>query len=191
MLRKRDGTCSTSTCLADAVMRPMIDWLQAIADHEAWLRTALYARLGESQAVDEVMQEVSLAACGLKTPLLEPQKAGAWLYRVAIRQAMLFRRRRGRHARMIDRLTVQFEGRRQDQASPLDFLLLRERGQMVRDAMKRLESRDVEILLLRYTQDWSCQEMARHLGVSVSCIETRLHRARLRLRTELNDSFSP
>jgi len=169
----------------------MVDWLQAIADHEVWIRTSLYARLGEAQAVDEVMQEVSLAACGLKTPLLEPQKAGAWLYRVAIRQAMLFRRRRGRHARMVDRLTQQGAGRLPEPSSPLDFLLSRERGQLVRDAMKRLDARDTEILLLRYTQDWSCQEMASHLGVSPSCIEARLHRARRRLRTELSDSFSP
>lgn len=169
----------------------MIDWLQAIADHEAWIRTSLYARLGESQAVDEVMQEVSLAACALKTPLLEPHKAGAWLYRVAIRQAMLFRRRRGRQARLVDRLTHEMAAQRRDQASPLDFLLSRERGQLVRDAMRRLDARDVEILLLRYTQDWSCQEMANHLGVTLTCIETRLHRARLRLRTELHESFSP
>ncbi len=191
MLRKREGSCSTSTCLAVPVMRPMVDWLQAIADHEVWIRTSLYARLGEAQAVDEVMQEVSLAACGLKTPLLEPQKAGAWLYRVAIRQAMLFRRRRGRHARMVDRLNQQVSSRPVEQASPLDFLLSRERGELVRDAMKRLDARDIEILLLRYTQEWSCQEMAKHLGVSLSCIETRLHRARYRLRTELNDCFSP
>ena len=42
-----------------------------------------------------------------------------------------------------------------------------------------------EILLLKYTEDWSYREIARQLGVSDSAIEARLHRARKRLRVEL------
>ena len=40
----------------------------------AWLRTVVLARLGEPQAVDEVMQEVALAAVEQRSPLSDPEK---------------------------------------------------------------------------------------------------------------------
>ena len=51
--------------------------------------------------------------------------------------------------------------------------------------MSRLPKRDAEILMLKYTEDWSYRALAEHLGISESAVETRLHRARQRLRTEL------
>ena len=42
--------------------QPAIDWQAALTQHERWLRTVVLARLREPQAVDEVMQEVALAA---------------------------------------------------------------------------------------------------------------------------------
>ena len=51
--------------------------------------------------------------------------------------------------------------------------------------MGRLPRRDAEILMLKYTEEWNYQELAQHLGISHSAVETRLHRARQRLRVEL------
>jgi RNA polymerase sigma-70 factor (ECF subfamily) len=51
--------------------------------------------------------------------------------------------------------------------------------------MARVPKRDAELLMLKYTEDWSYRQLAEHLGVSESAIEARLHRARQRLRTEL------
>ena len=62
------------------------------------------------------------------------------------------------------------------------MLLLAERRTLVRDAVEGLPRRDREILLLKYTEDWSYRELAGHLGVSESAVEARLHRARQRLR---------
>ena len=45
--------------------------------------------------------------------------------------------------------------------------------------------RDAEILLLKYTEEWSYRELAVHLGVSESAVEARLHRARGRLRAAM------
>ena len=56
---------------------------------------------------------------------------------------------------------------------------------MVRMSMQRLPDRDRQILLLKYTEDWTCREIAEHLGIRVTTVETRLFRARARLRKEL------
>lgn len=55
-------------------------------------------RLGEWQAVDEVMQEVSLAAVRQKAPLHDPTKVAPWLYRLAVTQALLYRANEGASA---------------------------------------------------------------------------------------------
>ena len=68
-----------------------VDWAAKLAEHDRWLRTIVLARLGERQAVDEVMQEVALAAVAQRAPLSDLARVGAWLYRLAVRQALLYR----------------------------------------------------------------------------------------------------
>jgi RNA polymerase sigma-70 factor (ECF subfamily) len=164
-----------------------IDWPNALAENERWLRTVVCARLGEPQAIDEVMQEVSMAAVRQHAPLTDSAKVGAWLYRLAVRQSLLYRRKQGRRRKLIDRYAQRYHPTEADtrQADPLAWLLTEERRGLVRKAMSRLSARDAEILMLKYTEDWSYRALAEHLGASESAVETRLHRARYRLRTEL------
>jgi RNA polymerase sigma factor (sigma-70 family) len=164
-----------------------IDWPSVLAEHGRWLRTVVCARVGEPQAIDEVMQDVSLAAVRQHAPLADPAKVGAWLYRLAVRHSLLYRRKQGRRRKLIDRYAQRYRPSEADnrQADPLGWLLAEERRSQIRTAMLRLPKRDAEILMLKYTEDWSYRALAEHLGVSESAIETRLHRARQRLRTEL------
>jgi RNA polymerase sigma-70 factor (ECF subfamily) len=164
-----------------------IDWPSVFAEHGNWLRTVICARVGEPQAIDEVMQDVSLAAVRQHAPLSDPAKVGAWLYRLAVLHSLLYRRKQGRRRKLIDRYVQRTRPGEADtnQTDPLGWLLAKERRGRVRTAMTRLPRGDAEILLLKYTEDWNYQELAEHLGVSTSAVETRLHRARQRLRTEL------
>src|SRR5947199_370897 len=71
--------------------------------------------------------------------------------------------------------------------APIDWeAALAEHGRwLVRLALTKLPRGDAEILLLKYTENWSYHEIAARLGVSHSAVETRLHRARARMRAEL------
>ena len=71
---------------------------------------------------------------------------------------------------------------------PLGWLLLDERLGLVREALGKIPPRDAEILLLKYTENWSCRDLANHLGQTEAAVESRLHRARGRLRDELAGS---
>src|SRR6266571_1069542 len=86
-----------------------LDWPALLAEHDRWLRTVVYARLGSSEGVDEVLQEVSLAAVRQKAPLADPTKAAPWLYRLAVLQSLLYRRRHGRHRKLIDRFVQRLQ----------------------------------------------------------------------------------
>jgi RNA polymerase sigma-70 factor (ECF subfamily) len=164
-----------------------LDWSALLAEHERWLRTVVYARLAGAEGVDEVLQEVALAAVRQKAPLHDPNKAAPWLYRLAVVQALLYRRRQGRGRKLIDRFVQRRPPLEHDAGSPdpLSWLLADERHRLVRQAMASLLPRDAEILLLKYTEDWNYGQLAERLGISHSAVETRLHRARARLRNEL------
>jgi RNA polymerase sigma-70 factor (ECF subfamily) len=166
---------------------PNIDWQAALDQHGRWLRTVIYARLGELQAVDEVFQEVSLAAVRGRAPLMDRTKVASWLYRLAVIQSLLFRRRRGRGRKLTRAYAERVRPSEADthQPDPLGWLLADERRRLVRAGLARLPKRDAEILLLKYTEDWSYRQLADHLGIGPGAVESRLHRARKRFRHEL------
>ena len=165
---------------------PPIDWSAALAQHDRWLRTIVLARVRERQAVDEVMQEVALAAVRQSAPLLDVAKVAPWLYRLAVRQSLLHRRKCGRKRKLEAGYAEQgLPVLSRPMADPLAWLIADERRTLIRQALGRLAARDREILLLKYTESWNYHQIAAHVGASHSAIEARLHRARQRLREEL------
>jgi RNA polymerase sigma factor (sigma-70 family) len=165
-----------------------IDWPAELERHGRWLRTVALARVGDAAAADDVMQEVATAAVEKGHQLRDQKNIAAWLYRLAVVGALQYRRRQGRRRKLIERYanrTVSGDTSSRER-DPLDWLLADERKIMVRQALARLSRRDAEILLLKYSEDWSYRQMAEHLGMSESAIEARLHRARQKLRSELH-----
>jgi RNA polymerase sigma factor (sigma-70 family) len=171
----------------DAAVGEAIDWAAALAEHGRWLRTVVFARLGEPQAVDEVLQEVSLAAVEQRWPLADRSKLAGWLYRLAVHKALLYRRQRGRQQKLVDRYARRQAVQHDDRSAPdpLGWLLRDERQRLVLRALEGLPRRDREIFLLKYTENWSCRALAEHLGTTPSAVEARLHRVRQRLRSAL------
>jgi RNA polymerase sigma factor (sigma-70 family) len=161
-----------------------IDWPAALAGHGRWLRTVVLARVGEPQAVDEVLQNVAVAAIEHGGGLRDPTKVAPWLYRLAVVATLQYRRRQGRGKKLLDRYATRVPPSEADvdEPDPLDWLLSGEQRKLVRSALQQLPHRDAEILILKYTEDWSYRQLAEHLGLSTSAIEARLHRARHKLR---------
>ena len=167
--------------------KPSIDWKSVLAEHDRWLRTIVYARVGDFHAVDEVMQEVSLAAVKQQAPIQDPSKVAPWLYRLAVTQSLMYRRKMGRRRKLTDRYAERNRPTEADhrERDPLGWLMAEERRSQVRAALEQLPKKDSEVLLLKYAEDWSYKEIANHLGLSASAVEARLHRARGRLREAL------
>jgi len=164
-----------------------IDWQAAWAAHRHWLRTVVLARTGERQAVDEVLQDVAAAAVQFGERLRDPAKVAPWLYRLAVVTALQYRRRQGRRRKLVERYATRFEPTERDrrEPDPLDWLLAEEQRTLVRQALSCLPRRDAEILLLKYTENWTYRQLAEHLGLTTSAVEARLHRARQKLRQRL------
>ena len=164
-----------------------VDPLDALPEHEDWLRTSLLARLGNRDEVEEVMQEVAVAAANQSAKEEPIDRVGPWLYRVAMRQMMLFRRKAGRRRKLINNVAQARQPTEEDprERSPLDFLVSTERQEEVRQAMRKLSERDRQLLMLKYVEGLSYGEIANRMGVTASAVQSRLHRARALLRKEI------
>lgn len=164
-----------------------LDWSSALAEHQRWLRTVILARVRDFAAADDVMQDVAAAAVEKGHQLRDPARVAPWLYRLAVVAALQYRRRQGRRRKLMDRFAERYPPTAADarERDPLDWLLANERQKLVRKALERLPNRDAEILLLKYTEDWSYRELAERLGLSESAVEARLHRARQKMRRAL------
>jgi RNA polymerase sigma-70 factor (ECF subfamily) len=162
------------------------DPLVALPEHEAWLRTTLLARLGNRDEVEEVMQEVAVAAANQSAKAEPVERTGPWLYRVAMRQMMLYRRKAGRRRKLIHRIAERPLVKDEPAArSPLEFLISEERQSEVRDALVNLGERDRQLLMLKYVDGLSYSEIAEYVGVTPAAVQSRLHRARAALRKQL------
>jgi RNA polymerase sigma-70 factor (ECF subfamily) len=155
-----------------------------IAEHQRWLRLVIWSRVPDHAAVDEVWQEVALAVARCARQGQCVDNPAAWLYRVAVRQCLLFRRARGRARKLLNGY-ARFGFAPALEPDPLSWIIERERNALVRAAIRRLPPADAELLLLKYTENWSAPALAQRLGLSLACVEARLHRARRRLRETL------
>lgn len=175
------------TVLAMQVSEIACDPAAEFANHQVWLRTVVLSRLGNREETDEVMQEVALAAANQSKKQQPVGRVAPWLYRVAIRQVLLMRRRQGRRRRLIANATEKLPVTDvcHKSVSPLDWLLSQERGQRVQGAMEQLSERDRQLLLLKYVDGLSYEEIGQVLGVSASSVQSRLHRSRKLLRQHL------
>lgn len=173
---------------AQTGISPAIDWPLELQRHGRWLRSVLIVRSRESSVVEELFQEVALTALRDGHAVRDQQKAAPWLYRVAVRQALMHRRRMDRERRRLSAMTREPSSHDHEEplSDPLKWLLADERDRSIRSAINGLPGKDAEILLLKYTENWSYRQIAEHLGVSEHAVDSRLHRARHRLRSRLS-----
>ncbi len=155
--------------------------------HQGWLRTVLLSRLGSQEEADDVLQEVALAATHQAARQHSIERVGPWLYRVALKQILLLKRREGRRRRLMHSFAQAVPPTEHcpRTSPPIDWMLSEERGQLLVVAMQRMLERDRQLLMLKYIDGLSYDEIGQTLGVTASSVQSRLHRARLLLRQRL------
>lgn len=149
--------------------------------HESWLRTVVRSRLHESEAVEDVMQNIALAIVRQRHGLAEINRITSWLYQIAIRQVLMHRRSTGRRRKLQNSIATERAGQI-SASNSLDNMLACESQQIVQKALEDLNDLDRQVLMLKYSEGWSYREMAKHLGVQEDTIEYRLLKARKNLR---------
>ncbi len=161
-----------------------IDWGVALRENERWMRSTIALRVGEAAAVDEVFQEVALAATSQKAPLRDVAKLGSWLYRLVVIQSALYRRKVGRKRKLLKRYAEEVisSQNQYSQTEPIDWLLSKERQTMIRNALATLSEEERNILLMKYRDELSYRDIAAKLHSTELAVQSKLHRARAHLK---------
>ena len=138
--------------------------------------------LGWPGDVEDITQEVFLAAfvgfkkfrhdCDVKT----------WLFTITINKCRTFRYKQFLHRRKIIK-KHDMELHPASEKKMLDD----ETFEKVRNAVKALPAKYRETVVLRYLQELEIEEISKILGISINTLHVRLNRARERLKNELKD----
>lgn len=126
---------------------------------------------------DDLVQETYMRAWRAMDELRDTAAAKAWLITILRRE----------HARLYERKTPQIDN--------IDDVVVDDRDARtpeelsddasIRAAMQRLEPKYREPLLLQVLGGFSCEEIARELGISAAAVMTQLFRARQKLKSAL------
>lgn len=143
---------------------------------------------------EDVLQETLLKALLHAGQFRPTQSFGAWLCQIATNEALKHLRKERKYRET----EIPAFGDEDEQAqlefpdhhlSPAELLERREFHAALERATKVLEGSYLKVFLLRDIQGLSMSEVALKLGVSIEVASTRLHRAHLRLRGELQKNF--
>ena len=101
-----------------------VDWQAALAEHDRWLRMVVRAGSGIGRPSTRCCKRCRWRRCQ-KAPLADASKVAPWLYRLAVRQVLLYRRKHGRRRNLVDRFARDTQPTEADQRTvdPLQWLL--------------------------------------------------------------------
>ncbi len=156
--------------------------------HQSSVFRFLRTLTGAAADAEDALQETFLAAWRSAAKFRGEGRARSWLLTIARNALHRQRRRRvGEPADFVslDQLGLQ-AGWGAEAASDL-FLARLEKRELLERAFQQLSAEDREVLVLRELEGFSGEEVSRMIGLTLSAMKSRLHRARLRLVAALKE----
>ena len=158
-----------------------------------------YLMCGHREDAEEVAQDTLMKVFENLDQLREPERVKSWVFRIA-RNNCLMKRRKSMFAPAevysLDEM-VQEDGASRPRFDPKDtaeFPDIQAFRAELRDALqtaiRNLPPLYRSVMLLRDVEGLSTDETAEILDISADTVKTRLHRARLALRTDLEPYLS-
>lgn len=150
-----------------------------------------YRMLGNVHESEDIVQETFLRVHLNLGRYDTTQKFSTWIYRIGTNLCIDRLRKRKRKI-SLDAQLFESDGTdgydilaTNEEALPERQLLISETQRQIRQAISKLPDKYRTIVVLRYLQDLSLQEISDVLDLPVTTIKTRLHRGREFLRDKL------
>ena len=144
---------------------------------ERRIRTVLYRLLDDARDVDEAVQDTFVQAWRNLERFRGDAAPYTWLYRIAVNEALMRRRRKTLPTTELHETTVSGDEDAYAAADARAFLI------------ERLRALPIEYrtaVVLRDIEGLSNEEVARVLEISLAAAKSRIHRGRMQLRQELD-----
>lgn len=148
---------------------------ELVAEFQPRLRAFLGKMLGDAHQADDVAQDVWMDVFRDLRRLAEPDSFIPWMYRIARNRAFRTLRKKAHPTIPIDEEATAAQA-----SDEPDFTS--EDAQAVHAAIDRLIPEHREVLLLRFIEDMSYEQIAAVVGAPVGTVRSRIHNAKRTLR---------
>ncbi len=165
-----------------------VSFERLVAIHEPAVRRLAHRLLGWREStgeVDDVVQDVFLAALKSLGKFRGEASISTWLMRVTINRCRTHRRKQLLRFRWLLSQKPPANAPAANERPAAD-----ETSELVRTAVQKLPSRDREVIVLFYLEELPAAEIGKLLGISSGAVDVRLHRARAKLRQSLDGVLS-
>ncbi|WP_165998822.1 sigma-70 family RNA polymerase sigma factor [Bacillus sp. Cs-700] len=139
-----------------------------------------YSVLGDYHLAQDVAQEAFIKAYLKRHSLANPEKMGSWLTSIARNLSLDLKRKRKRMVQVVEQSF-------QEKALQLLETKETETSDLVWQALYELKEDERTSIVLYYMGGYSMAEIASMLACSTSAIESRIRRARAKMKKEMNE----
>ncbi len=140
-----------------------------------------YLITGKKEDAEDILQEVFVSVWRSRHTFNPTKgKLTTWLYRVTVNKCMEKRRKKNLAA-------VSLEGIDLPESKSIDDILItRQEYERLIKAMDSLDTKHRAVLVLRYFNDLSYEEIARAVGIPLGTVKSRISQGLKLLRSQLN-----
>ncbi len=156
---------------------------ELVARHAPQLAYYLRKLLGGGRSVEDILQEVWLDVFRHVPRLRQPEAFSAWLYRIARDRA--YRELRKKRPKPVS----LGEHEPADDASENGHEFTAEDAAGIHAALDELPAEQREVLMLRFLEELSYEEIAQIVGCQLGTVRSRLHNGKRALRRALSRKF--
>ncbi len=154
---------------------------------------AVFCMLGRYQDAEDITQETFVSAHRRWDEFEGRSSPYTWLYRIAMNAAKTHLKKNARRARLL--CDIGAEAAEQSGTTGAEDEVERrfmedEARRAATAAMMRLPTKFREVVALRCVEGLSYVDISKITGVSIGTVESRLHRAKERLRKEMRETTS-
>jgi RNA polymerase sigma-70 factor (ECF subfamily) len=151
---------------------------ELIARYSPGLRFYLRKMAGPAVAADDLLQETWFEVYRKINALQNPEAFASWIYRIARDKAYRQLRRRPEPGQFAEDHPL-------DAVAAADEVFTAEEAQSVRAALDELPEEQREVLVLRFIEEMSYEQIAEVIARPVGTVRSRIHYAKAALRAIL------
>ena len=161
-----------------------------VQKHQRSVHALVWRKIGDFHYAEEITQDTFLQVYRKLPTLKDPHKFAGWLYVIANRLCIDWMRKKNLTTQSLEDTSVE----EVENASYNHHIteqwqteISQRRHAIVKKLLTKLPESERTVMTLFYLGEMTAKEISKFLGISVSTIHTRLHRARKRLQgTEEN-----
>jgi RNA polymerase sigma-70 factor (ECF subfamily) len=164
---------------------------EIIAENESRIFNTIYSFIGDYDDALDLTQETFICAYRSIGRFRQESSISTWLYRIAINLCKKnYNKRKRQDSVFTDSLDDPETGRQiayfaSEDESAAEMLEANEEQSMVRREISALPEKHRSVIILKYLQELSYEEMADVLGCSIGTVKSRLSRAKDKLKCRL------